>query len=171
MAMSKSRSLTLPQVAVFRLARLAAFVVTASCLPLIGSPSPASASEKLDAVGVVVDQAKLIRLPEKTHTVIVGNPMIADITVQRNGILIVTGKSFGVTNFIALDAAGAMLAESQVTVRASRDKVLTVHRGLERESYSCSPECLPSIQLGDAPRFFGDIGGQATTRSQMSAPR
>ena len=168
--MSNARSLTLPQSAVFRFARFAALAVTLSCFPVLALSGAAAANEKLDAVGVMVDQAKLIRLPEKTHTVIVGNPMIADITVQRNGILVVTGKSFGVTNFIALDATGAMLAESQVTVRASREKVLTVHRGLERESYSCAPQCLPSIQLGDAPRFFGDVGSQATARNQMAVP-
>ena len=64
-----------------------------------------------DAVTVTVDHAKIVRLPERTQTVVVGNPMIADITVQKHGILVVTGKAYGVTNLIALDGAGAMLAE------------------------------------------------------------
>ena len=131
---------------------------------------PAAANERMDSVAVVVDHAKVIKLPEKTQTVIVGNPMIADITVQKNGILIVTGKSFGVTNFIALDAAGSMLAESRVTVRAATDAVVTVQRGMDRESYSCAPQCQPAIQLGDSAKFFGDVGGQASSRNQMSAP-
>ena len=131
---------------------------------------PATATERLDAVAVIVDHAKVIKLPEKTQTVIVGNPMIADISVQKNGILIVTGKSFGVTNFIALDASGGMLAESRVTVRAATDAVVTVQRGMDRESYSCAPQCQPAIQLGDSVKFFGDVGGQASSRNQMSAP-
>jgi Flp pilus assembly secretin CpaC len=131
---------------------------------------PATATERLDAVAVIVDHAKVIKLPEKTQTVIVGNPMIADISVQKNGILIVTGKSFGVTNFIALDASGGMLAESRVTVRAATDAVVTVQRGMDRESYSCAPQCQPAIQLGDSAKFFGDVGGQASSRNQMSAP-
>ncbi|MGL4438888.1 MAG: pilus assembly protein N-terminal domain-containing protein [Bosea sp. (in: a-proteobacteria)] len=128
-------------------------------------------SDRPDAVAVMVDQAKVIRLPEKTQTVIVGNPMIADISVQKNGILVVTGKSFGVTNFIALDAAGAMLAESRVTVRAATESVVTVQRGMERESYSCAPQCQPAIQLGDSSKFFGEVGGQATSRNQMASPQ
>jgi Flp pilus assembly secretin CpaC len=131
----------------------------------------ANAAERPDAVAVMVDQAKVIRLPEKTQTVIVGNPMIADITVQKNGILVVTGKSFGVTNFIALDANGSLLAESRVTVRAATDAVVTVQRGMERESYSCAPQCQPAIQLGDSTRFFGEVGGQAISRNQMSSPQ
>jgi hypothetical protein len=122
------------------------------------------------AVQVVVDQAKVIRLPEKTQTVIVGNPMIADIAVQKNGILVVTGKSFGVTNFIALDGGGRMLAESRVTVSAASDSVVVVQRGMERESYSCAPRCQPAIQLGDSIKFFDEVGGQATNRSKMAAP-
>lgn len=153
---------------------LAIIMPAAVTLAMLGGFSatvlPAVATERLDSVAVVVDHAKVIKLPEKTQTVIVGNPMIADITVQKNGILVVTGKSFGVTNFIALDAAGSMLAESRVTVRAATDAVVTVQRGMDRESYSCAPQCQPAIQLGDSAKFFGDVGGQASSRNQMSAP-
>ena len=82
---------------------------------------------------VMIDHAKVMRLPERTQTVIIGNPIIADITIQRNGIVVVTGKSYGVTNLIALDAAGAMLAESLVSVQAATESVVVVQRGLERE--------------------------------------
>lgn len=156
-----------------RTATLACAIVIG--LPLASLPAAAQTAQRSgdrpDSVAVMVDQAKVIRLPEKTQTVIVGNPMIADISVQKNGILVVTGKSFGVTNFIALDAAGAMLAESRVTVRAATDSVVTVQRGMERESYSCAPQCQPAIQLGDSTKFFGEVGGQATSRNQMSAPQ
>jgi hypothetical protein len=129
---------------------------------------PAAASERIDTVPVIVDHAKVIRLPERTQTVIVGNPAIADVTVQKNGVLVITGKSFGVTNLIALDAAGAMLAESRVSVRAATDSVVTLHRGTDRESYSCAPNCQPAMQLGDSTKFFADVGGQAQTRNSMA---
>ncbi len=133
--------------------------------------APALAVERMDTVTVVVDHAKVVRLPERTQTVIVGNPGIADVTVQRNGILVVTGKSFGVTNLIALDNQGALLAESRVSVRAHSDSVVTVQRGMDRESYSCAPHCQPAIQLGDANKFFGEVGGQAQARNQLAQPQ
>jgi Flp pilus assembly secretin CpaC len=34
--------------------------------------------------------------------VIIGNPTIADVSVQGGNLLVVTGKSFGVTNIISL---------------------------------------------------------------------
>lgn len=126
------------------------------------APSPA------DTVEVTVDHAKVVRLPQKAQTVIVGNPGIADVTVQKNGIMIVTGKAFGITNLIALDANGTLLAESHVRVRAASDSVLTVQRGLERESYSCAPICQPTMQLGDANRYFGEIGSQSKARNSFA---
>ncbi len=132
---------------------------------LVPAPAPETRSDVGEAVQVVVDHAKVLRLPEKAQTVIVGNPAIADVTVQRNGVMIVTGKSYGVTNLIALDATGALLAESTVRVGAATDSILTVQRGLERESYSCTPACQPSAQLGDAKTFYDSAAGQSGARN------
>ncbi|GEO97966.1 hypothetical protein GCM10007887_05230 [Methylobacterium haplocladii] len=122
-----------------------------------------------DVVPVMVDNAKLIRLPEKTQTVVVGNPLIADVSLQRNGVVILTGKSFGTTNLIALDAGGAMIAESLIRVEAPQASTITVQRGLDRESYSCTPNCQPSAQLGDSTKWFSEVSGQADRRRSLAA--
>lgn len=146
-------------------------ITLAACvgaLFLMSAPSPVGAAPppaRIESVVVMVDHAKVVRLPEKAQTVIIGNPAIADVAVQKNGVMIVTGKSFGVTNLIALDAAGSLLAESLVRVGADTDSVLTVQRGLERESYSCTPVCQPAAQLGDAQKYFGEVGSQASSRN------
>lgn len=139
--------------------------------PAVAAPQDSQA----ESVLVLVDHAKVVRLPEKARTVIVGNPAIADVSVQRNGVMVVTGKSFGVTNLIALDGTGALLAESLVRVGAASDAVLTVQRGMERESYSCTPTCQPSARLGDGQKYFGEVEAQATSRNAQatgtSAPK
>lgn len=134
-------------------------------LPAPAAAPTAMAETAADTVLVKVDHAKVVRLPAKAQTVIVGNPAIADVTVQRNGVMIVTGKSYGVTNLIALDAAGVLLAESLVSVAAASDSLLTVQRGLQRESYSCTPTCQPAAQPGDSKGFFDEIGGQTKARN------
>lgn len=160
--------------ALLGLAGVAAFGLTAvgaqAQSRLIQAPAPEARSEgrgeaRIDAVTVTVDHAKVLRLPEKAQTVIVGNPAIADVTIQRNGVMVVTGKSYGVTNLIALDATGALIAESSLRVAAATESILTVQRGLERESYSCTPACQPSAQLGDSKRFFDDTSGQSGARN------
>ena len=48
----------------------------------------AGASLAAETIVVVLDQAKIVRLPQTAQTVIVGNPGIADVTVQKNGVMI-----------------------------------------------------------------------------------
>ncbi|TXM64360.1 pilus assembly protein N-terminal domain-containing protein [Methylobacterium sp. WL120] len=141
----------------------------ALAVALLVTAAPALRAETLPVVTVVVDNAKVMRLPERTQTVIVGNPIIADVTLQKNGVLVLTGKSFGATNLIALDAAGAMLAETTIRVEASQTSVITVQRGAEeRNSYSCTPYCQPSVQLGDSTKYFGEVSGQAESRRSLA---
>jgi hypothetical protein len=106
------------------------------------------------ALAVHLDQARIIKLPERTATLVVGNPLIADATVQPGGIAVITGKSYGGTNLVALDRSGAMLMEHPVLVLGPRDIIVVVHRGVERESYSCTPKCERRITLGDTANYF-----------------
>lgn len=141
---------------------------TALAITMGGTAIAASPRAKSESVIVLVDHAKVVRLPEKAQTVIVGNPAIADVAVQRNGVMIVTGKSFGVTNLIALDASGTLLAESMVRVSTASDAVLTVQRGMNRESYACNPDCQPSVQLGDNQDHFANAAGQIAARNALA---
>ncbi len=143
-------------------------LVAGIAVPALANPGVSKARE---TVSVQIDHARVIKLPERTQTVIVGNPIIADVTVQRNGVLILTGKSYGVTNLIALDNAGTMLAESMISVQAPVDSVVVVQRGLDRESYSCTPNCQPSILLGDAVKHFGETSQQAQQRNAIATGR
>jgi Flp pilus assembly secretin CpaC len=119
-------------------------------------------------IDIVLDQATLVKLPERVTTVVVGNPLIADATVQGGGLLVITGKGFGLTNLIALDRAGAVLMEKSVEVRGPRDDVVVVHRGVERETYSCAPDCQRRITLGDSPAYFDAAISQTVTRNSQA---
>jgi hypothetical protein len=138
--------------------------VALSCVLLFGVACPALSSE---AITVVLDRAQVLKLPPKAQTVIIGNPMIADVLVQKNGSMVVTGKSFGITNLIAQDATGAVIGESILKVEAPSDGLIVVQRGMERESYSCTPRCQPAVSLGDSNGHFTAAGGQATTRNGL----
>ena len=122
-----------------------------------------------DVVTVVLDQAQMMQLPDRVATIVIGNPLIADITLQAGGNMVVTGKGYGSTNMIVLDRAGATLLSKTIQVVGPRDAVV-VYRGIDRESYSCAPYCERRITLGDAPPYFDAALGQAGARtSQASA--
>jgi Flp pilus assembly secretin CpaC len=122
-----------------------------------------------DSIAVNVDQAKLVKLPGKVATIVVGNPMIADVTLQPGGIIVVTGKGYGATNFIALDRTGEVLVDRIIQVEGPTDQLVTVYRGVERESYSCMPICQRRVTLGDGETYFKSAIDQAGSLSGQAA--
>lgn len=130
---------------------------------MMSLPGPASAADPVPATSSVVrepvivhlDQAKILKLPERTATLVVGNPLIADAVVQPGGVVVITAKSYGATNLVALDRAGVTLMENPVQVVGPNDQVVVVvYRGIERETYSCGPECGRRMTIGDSPAYF-----------------
>jgi Flp pilus assembly secretin CpaC len=112
-------------------------------------------------VKVHLDQAKLLKVPDGTSTLVVGNHLIADVAVQSGGTLVVTGKGYGNTNLVALDRSGSVIMEHQVQVQGPLGSIVVVYRGVERESYSCTPDCERRITLGDTQNYFAATLGQS----------
>ncbi len=122
-----------------------------------------------DTIRVKIDQAQVYQLPDNTSTIILGNPVVADITLlKKSNRMVVTGKSYGTTNLLALDASGNAISETIVRV-AGDFKGLIVQRGLERESYDCSPRCQPTINLGDSGRYLGETAGMIKQYGSISS--
>ena len=137
------------------------------CAAAMATTTPVLAA---DVISVTLDQAKIINLPDGATTIVIGNPIVADITMlKRNNQMILTGKGYGETNLIALDSNGAAVGESIVRVIGPTSAVV-VQRGLDRESYSCAPRCEPTVRLGDTSKFMSEIGSQITTRNSLASP-
>ncbi len=136
---------------------------------MLASPAAGLAESTADTIAVNVDQAKLVRLPGKVATIVVGNPLIADVTLQPGGMIVVTGKGYGATNFIALDRGGEILVDRQIQVEGPSDRLVTVYRGVERESYSCLPVCQRRVTLGDSDNYFNTTMNQAGSLSSNAS--
>ena len=117
---------------------------------------------------VILDEAALLKLPDRVATIVIGNPLIADASVQAGGVMVVTGKGYGSTNLIALDQAGSVLMEKTVEVQGPRQDVVVVYRGIERESYSCTPICERRITLGDSNAYFTTTLAQTAARNAQA---
>ena len=105
-------------------------------------------------LNVKIDQAELVRLDKPGAVVIIGNPSIADVSVQSGRILVVTGKSTGLTNMIVLDGNGRKIYERSIVVAVDSYRHVAVTKGAARETYSCSPTCGPAPTPGDSIAFF-----------------
>ncbi len=135
-------------------------LLVGSCV-VMSAFGPASAAGDTPML-VTVDQATVIRLSAPANTIVVGNPAIADATIVDASTLVITGRSFGTTNLIVLDAAGNVLTDELVTVQAATGQVVVYRRSL-RQTYSCTPVCAPTLNVGD-----GDPAFQTTTEQILA---
>jgi Pilus formation protein N terminal region len=123
-----------------------------------------------DQISVPLDKARILHLPDRAATIVIGNPLIADLSIQPGGLAVITGKSYGETNFVVLDRGGIVLAEKTVEVTFPNEQsAVVVYRGADRETYSCTPDCSRRLTLGDSPDIFDKVMTQITSRNTQSA--
>lgn len=117
---------------------------------------------------VKYDQSQLVRLPRAVAEVIIGNPSIADVNVKTSTLLVVTGKSFGITNIIALDANQNVIQDQRVIVQRDEVSIVNVQRGTARRSFNCSPQCNPTITVGDDVQFLDSVASTSLKKMRVS---
>ena len=120
------------------------------------------------AVVVIVDKAKVFRVSRPAATVIIGNPSIADATVEDDQTIILTGRSFGVTNLIVLDENGDAVVDQDVVVQGSEANTVRVYRQSSRETFACAPVCERTLTIGDNHELFESSSAQIDQRNKFS---
>lgn len=137
-------------------------------LPLVAAVLALAAPAQAEDLIVKYDQSQLLRLPRPAAEIIIGNPSIADVTVQTGNLLVITGKTFGITNIIALDAERNVIWDERVLVRRDEGKVVNLQRGTSRYSFNCTPQCNPQIVIGDDPAYFNATKAASETKIGFS---
>jgi len=123
---------------------------------------------KANDLVVKYDQSQLLRVTRPVAEIIIGNPTIADISVQSKKLLVVTGKSFGKTNMILLDGEQNVIQENKIVVLQDQSQVVNLRRGIARESYNCSPRCNPTITVADEQTYFKKAAENAELKIKLS---
>ena len=97
-------------------------------------------------IEVTMNQAKIVKLSRPADTIVVGNPAIADASVQDASTIVLTGKGFGVTNLVVLDTDGSPIVDEQVTVVRQAASSVRIYRRAEIQTMSCTPYCESSYK-------------------------
>ncbi len=100
-----------------------------------------SSAHAIDGINVVMNQAKIVKLARPADTIVVGNPEIADASVQDATTLVLTGKGFGVTNLVVMDAEGNPIVDQQIIVSRQEADSLRIYRRADIQTLSCTPYC------------------------------
>nr|WP_314262638.1 pilus assembly protein N-terminal domain-containing protein [uncultured Devosia sp.] len=144
-----------------------ALAVSLSMAPGLSTGSVQAQDVAGAPINVNVNMARILRINAAAATVIVGNPGIADVTIQDPQTLILTGKSFGSTNLIILDAAGSPIADTMIEVVQMQAGTVTVYQGRARTSLACAPVCQSVVMMGDDPAFTGEALASAQVVQSM----
>ncbi|MEF2551890.1 pilus assembly protein N-terminal domain-containing protein [Aurantimonas sp. A2-1-M11] len=142
-------------------AALAATIVLAAC-------ATASAFDGTGVLPVEVDHARIVQIDNPAATVIVGNPAIVDVAVLSSNRLVLTGRSYGITNLVILNADGDVIMDQQVAVQSFEDNTVRVYRQASRVTYACAPKCEPTVTIGDNDESFGQAAQQYAQRQGMA---
>ncbi len=103
-------------------------------------------------VEVTIDTAQLLELQVDSATVLIGNPGIADVSVNTPKTIFVIGLTIGETNLVVLDRMGKVILESNIVVLPKADRHVTIHRGSGSiQNLSCYPHCSATASSGSTP--------------------
>jgi Flp pilus assembly secretin CpaC len=156
-------SIKYPGVAMFRRA------VAVAVLLVLAAPVAPVIAQTAAAVSVKVNMARILRISAPAATVIIGNPGVADVTIQDPQTLVLTGKSFGQTNLIVLDGMGNPIADTLIDVIQDQASTVTVYLAEKRTSLSCNPVCQPVVMLGDDLAYTSAATASSTAVSGLAA--
>ena len=120
---------------------------------------------------VQTDKSQLISVSAEPGAVVIGNPSIADITVNGKQIF-VHGHAFGDTSLLVLDTAGNQIANFDITVAHNPDNGVTVFKGYltgaYRYSYTCAPHCESTIIPGDDGKYVSDLLTESQQKTEFA---
>lgn len=101
-----------------------------------------------EPLAIKTDSSQLVSLSTEAGTVVIGNPSIADVTLDGKHLFI-HGRAYGETNLLILDKIGNQIVNFDITVVENTANALTVYRGVLHDTYSCAPNCNPTMTVGN----------------------
>jgi len=133
------------------------FAAAAVAVAMAGMMLPAAAGSGIE---VAMNQAKIVKISRPADTIVIGNPAIADASVQDATTIVLTGKGFGVTNLVILDSDGAPIVDEQVIVSRNSANSVRVYRRADVQTLSCTPWCESSYKTEAERTSEAEMGSQ-----------
>lgn len=97
---------------------------------------------------VYMNSARVLKLDRPVSKVIVGNAEVADATVADAKTIVLTGRAYGTTNLVLLDADGNAIVDERILVSIDESSTVRVFKSTERTVLSCTPNCEEHAQTG-----------------------
>lgn len=123
------------------------------------------ANAQTNEMWLTIDQVRAYDMRQPVASIVVGNPVIADVSVQANNKVLLYGKAPGLTNIYFFDKDGNRLENLNIRVQSQTNDMLVVYRGTQRTSYTCTRNCEMTPVIGDSPEAFDVVSGQSSSKN------
>ena len=134
-------------------AAMALFLSIAISAPASAENDPAKADDA-SVLRVQTDYAMPLPLEGTAASVVIGNPLVADVSVRDDSFLFVNGRTPGRTNLLVYDAVGDLI-DSRIVIVTSSQEFMTLYRGVNyRGHYTCEPRCETIVRINDSADAF-----------------
>jgi len=153
-----------PNPKAFRAAAVLLSVVVAAL-----APAGESVAET-QVMRVPVDKAEVVNLKAAAAVVLVANPAIADVVVERNHLLFVVGKQAGETRLYIYGDHGQVILEREIIVVPQEQRAVTVFRDTASTSYSCDQRCTAVSTMAGTPGAPQPAAGGGAAPAAAPAP-
>lgn len=111
-------------------------------------------------LSIEANKTEPLRFKRPVASIVIGNPLVADVAIFNEQMVFITGKSYGTTNIMAFDAAGNLIYSNDVAVSSPTESLLRVVRGDSVNSYDCTPACRSIMNPGDEQDYFDNVLNQ-----------
>lgn len=118
-------------------------------------------------MNVPMNETSVVHIEGTPAAIIVGNPMVADVTLVDGSTLVLHGRLFGNTDVTVLDAAGVELMNIDLSVTDTWRGGLTLHTGggsdnrASSVSFVCNNNCVRVLHPGDNPEEASALADQS----------
>ncbi|MHA7969355.1 pilus assembly protein N-terminal domain-containing protein [Rhizobium terricola] len=127
-----------------------AIISLSGALALSSALSAVSARAEDNLLRVYMNSARVLKLDRPVSKVIVGNSDVADATVADAQTIVLTGRAFGTTNIVLLDADGNAIVDERILVSIDEGNTVRVFKATSRTVLSCSPNCEEHAATGSS---------------------
>ncbi len=128
-------------------AKVSAICITCMAALATAGTTSATASDTSGMLRVFMNQARILKLNRPVAKVIIGNSGVADATVADSQTIVLTGRAYGTTNLVLLDATGRPIVDKRVLVSIDEGNTVRMFKRTERTVYSCTPNCEEHVNI------------------------
>jgi len=97
------------------------------------------------------------------------NALYGAATASLQAADAITAVSPATVATLSKQVTGEVLVDRVIQVEGPTDQLVTIYRGVERESYSCMPVCQRRVTLGDGSDYFKATMDQAGNLSSQAS--